>query len=143
MSEHPQSNTHWSFWLITIFMLVWNVMGCINFVVQLDSDMAASYRETEQAIIVGRPFWATAGFAVGVFGGALGCFILMLKRPVALYFFVASLVGVIVTTIHTLSVDVNFSAGEIIGIIAMPVVIAAFLIWYAKYVASKGWVRAT
>jgi hypothetical protein len=59
------------------------------------------------------------------------------------YFFVASLVGVVVTTIHTLSIGVSFSAGEIVGIIAMPMVIAVFLVWYANYVVSKGWVRAT
>ena len=44
---------HWSFWLIVPFLLIWNVMGCINFMVQMNPDMVASYRGTEQAIIVG------------------------------------------------------------------------------------------
>jgi len=122
-------------------MFIWNLLGCINFFVQMDPDMTASYRETEQAIILGRPLWATAGFAVAVFGGALGCLLLLLRKSIAFYFFVASLLGVIFSTIHTINVDVSFSAGEILGIVIMPLVVAAFLIWYSKYVVRKGWVK--
>jgi hypothetical protein len=143
MNDQERTNVHWSFWIISIFMLIWNVMGCINFVVQLNPDALNSYRETEQAIILGRPFWATAGFAVAVFGGALGCLILLLKKSAAFYAFVASLIGVVVTTGHTLSVDVTFEMGEIVGIVAMPLIVAIILVWYSKYVAKKGWLKAT
>lgn len=141
MNESPDK-AHWSFWVISSLMLIWNLMGCINFFVQMNPDMTASYRETEQAIILGRPLWATVGFAVAVFGGALGCLLLMLKRSLAFYFFIASLLGVIFTMIHTINVDISFSAGELFGIVVMPLAVAVFLIWYSKYVASKGWVKA-
>ena len=130
---------HWSFWLIVPFMLIWNVMGCINFIVQLNPDMVASYRGTEQAIILGRPIWATVAFAVAVFGGALGCVLLLFKRSVAVYLFECSFLGVVLTMIHTLSIDIEFSLGEIIGIILMPIVIALYLIWYSIHVRNKGW----
>ena len=106
---------HWSFWVIVPFMLIWNVMGCMNFFVQMNPDMVASYRGTEQAIISDRPVWATFGFAAAVFGGALGCILLMLKRSTAFYLFVISLLGVVVTMIHTLSIGIDFSLGEFIG----------------------------
>jgi hypothetical protein len=61
-------------------MLIWNVLGCVNFFAQMNPDMVASYRESEQAIIQGRPLWATVGFAVAVFGGALGCVLLLFKK---------------------------------------------------------------
>ena len=54
--------------------------------------------------------------------------------------FIASLLGVIVTMIHTLGVGVDFGLGEILGIILMPLVVAAFLIWYSKQAESKGWI---
>lgn len=66
-------------------MLVWNVPGCINFLVQMDPDMVASYREFERAMIHGRP-WATTGFAVAAFCGALGCLMLLLKKTASFYF---------------------------------------------------------
>ena len=121
-------------------MLVWNVMGCINFFVQMNPDMVASYRENEQAIITGRPIWATIAFALAVFGGAMGCILLMLKKHIAFYVFILSLLGVIATTIHTTSIDINFGTGEIIGIIIMPTAVALFLLWYTRYTSNKGWV---
>ena len=131
---------HWSFWVIATFMLIWNVMGCINFFVQMNPDMIASYRETEQAIISGRPAWATGAFAVAVFCGALGCLLLLLRKSASYYLFIASLLGVIVTMTHTLGVGIDFGLGEILGIILMPLVVAAFLIWYSKQAERKGWV---
>jgi hypothetical protein len=140
MNDKNVNKPHWSFWVIAIFMLVWNVMGCINFLVQMNPDMVSSYRETEQAIIQGRPIWATLAFAVAVFGGAIGCLFLILKKSIAFYMFIGSLIGVVITMIHTLGAGIVFSAGELIGIIFMPVAVAAFLIWYSTYSESKCWV---
>ncbi|MDA3943108.1 MAG: hypothetical protein PF694_06165 [Bacteroidetes bacterium] len=115
-------------------------MGCINFFVQMNPDVLAAYRESERAIIEGRPIWATGAFAIAVFGGVLGCFLLLLRKSVAYYFFIASLLGVIVTMIHTLGIGIDFGIGEILGTILMPLVAASFLIWYSKLAESKGWV---
>jgi hypothetical protein len=139
MSNKNVNGVHWSFWLITVFMFIWNIMGCINFFVQMNPEMISSYRETEQAIIQDRPAWATVGFAIAVFGGTLGCVFLMFKKSTAFYLFIASLLGVVVTMIHTLSIGVSFSFSEIIGIIFMPLLVAVFLIWYSKYTEKNGW----
>ena len=104
MKDKNAGGVHWSFWVIGGVALVWNIMGCFNFVVQMNPDMLASYRESERAIIEGRPVWATGGFAIAVFGGALGSILLLFKKYAAFYLFVASLLGVIVTTIRTLGV---------------------------------------
>ncbi len=132
---------HWSFWAIGAIALIWNVMGAINFVAQMNPDTLAAYRESERAMIEGRPAWATVAFAIAVFGGALGCVLLLLKRSAAFYLFIASLLGVIVTMMHTLGAGIDFGLGEILGIILMPLVLAAFLIWYAKLAESKDWIR--
>ena len=140
MNRNNENNVHWGFWFIATFMLLWNVMGCINFFIQMNPDMISSYRENEKAIINGRPVWATVAFAVAVFGGALGCILLMLKKSVSFYLFIVSLIGVIITMNHTLSIGIDFSIGEMIGFILIPIVVAAFLIWYSKYSKRKGWI---
>ncbi len=140
MNNKSVGRVHWSFWVIVAFMLIWNAMGCINYLVQMNPDMLASFRESERAIIEGRPAWATAAFAIAVFCGAFGCLLLLLKKSAAYYLFVASLIGVIVTMIHTLGVGIDFGTGEILGIILMPLVVAAFSIWYSKQAESKGWI---
>ena len=139
MNDKNTGGAHWSFWVIGSVALVWNVMGAINFIVQMNPDMLTAYRESERAIIDGRPAWATVGFAIAVFGGALGCLLLLLRKSAAYYLFIASLLGVIVTMAHTLGVGINFGLGEILGFIILPVVVAAFLVWYSKNAENRGW----
>jgi hypothetical protein len=140
-NDQATDRVHWSFWVIGAIALLWNIGGVANFIVQLmNADMLDSYRESERAIIEGRPMWATAAFAVAVFGGAFGCLLLLLRKSAAFYVFVASLLGVIVTMIHSLGLGIDFGLAEIIGIILMPLVLAVFLIWYSKYADRKGWV---
>ena len=140
MNKENVSGVHWSFWVIGVVALIWNVMGTINFLVQMNPDMLAAYRESELAIIKGRPAWATGGFTIAVFGGTLGSLLLLLRKSAAYYFFIASLFGVIVTMVHTLGVGIDFSLGEILGIILLPLFVAAFLLWYSKKAESKGWI---
>jgi len=62
---------------------------------------------------------------------------------VATYVFVVSLIGGIVTMIHTISIassTIEFSFSEIVVMILMPLVVAVFLIWYSKQSESKGWI---
>lgn len=128
---------HWSFWLICIVALIWNVMGSINFIMQMKPDMLANYPEAAQSLIASRPLWATVAFAVAVFGGTLGDVLLLLKKSVAYHLFIASLLGVIVANIHTFNVSgsVDIWVGSL-----MSLVVAAFLIWYTKLVKHKGWI---
>ena len=92
---------------------------------------------SHQAIIIDRPGWATAGFAVGVFGGLLGCVLLMLKKTVCIPVLSLSLAGIVVTMVHTLDV-VNttglFSFGEVFVMAIMPLVVALALVLYARLV---------
>ncbi len=141
MNDEKVGGVRWSFWAIGAVALIWNVMGVINFFVQMNPDVLAAYRESERAIVEGRPAWATGAFAIAVFGGAIGCLLLLLRKSSAYYLFIVSLVGMIVTMTHTLGVGIDFGLGEILGIILMPLVVAAFLIWYSKRAQSKGWIR--
>jgi hypothetical protein len=140
MNDENVGGVHWSFWVIGAVALIWNVIGVINFFVQMNPEMLEAYRESERAIIEGRPAWATGAFALAVFGGALGSLLLLLRKSAAFYLFIASLLGVIVTMTHTLGVGIDFGPGEILGIILMPLVVAAFLIWYSKQAERKAWI---
>jgi len=143
MNDENVVGVHWSFWAIGAVALIWNVMGAMNFFMQMNADTLASFPESHRAIIDGRPAWATGGFAITVFGGALGCVLLLLRKSAAQYLFVASLLGVIATVIHTIRIatsTIDFSPFEMVVMILMPVVVAAFLLWYSKQAQKKGWI---
>ena len=144
MNQETAGAVHWSFWLIGAVALIWNVMGCINFFMQMDADVVASFSESARALVEDRPGWATAAFAISQFGGAIGCILLLLRKSAAVYAFIASLLGVAVVVIRTLGMaasTIDLAPGEIAGYTLMPLGVAVFLIWYAKHAEKKGWIR--
>ncbi len=141
MASKNAGAVHWSFWVIAVIALIWNGLGIINFFVQMNPEVIEAYRDSERAIIVGRPLWATSGFALAVFGGGVGAVLLLFRRSAAHYLFIASLLGVVVTMTHALGVDISFGVGEIVAIILLPIAVALYLIWYSKLVIRKGWVN--
>ena len=143
MGEEIKNNIHWSFWVISSIALIWNALTVVNYFAQMNPDMLASYREAERALIESRPAWATGAFAIAAFGGAIGAVLMLLKKSIAYFFFAASLLGAVVTVLHPLGVfgpGVSLGAGEIAGMIVMPVVVAAFFAWYSRFATEKGWI---
>ena len=141
MNDRTVGSVHWSFWVIGAVALIWNGMGVLNYFMQMNADALAAYPEAERAIVEGRPAWATGAFAIAVFGGTLGSLLLFLRKSASYYVLIASLLGVVVTHIHTLRVAssaIDFGPA-VISAISMSVVVAAFLIWYSKLAGSKGW----
>ena len=132
-------SAHWSFWVIGALALVFNIMGVVNYFMQMNADSLASFPESYRPIIEGRPAWATGAFAIAVFGGALGCLLLLLRKSAAFYVLIASLLGVMVSMVHIFGVA-GFSSFEIWMGVLMQLVVTAFLIWYSKRAESKGWI---
>ena len=138
MNDETAGAVHWSFWLIGAVALIWHVMGCINFFMQMDADVLASFSESARALVEDRPGWATAAFAISQFGGAIGSILLLLRRSAAFYVLIVSLLAVIVSMMHIFGVA-GYSSFEIwIGVL-MQLVVTALLIWYSKLAEHKGW----
>lgn len=141
MDTKNRPRVHWSFWAIGAVSLIWNVLSVVNFFVQMNPSMLEAYRESERAIVENRPLWATAMFAVAVFAGTLGSAALLVRKTLAFSLFIVSLVGVVGTMVHSLSLGIEFGVGEVLGIILLPLLVPAFLIWYSTFAARQGWLR--
>ncbi|MEK9630076.1 MAG: hypothetical protein VW455_13785 [Nitrospinota bacterium] len=138
MDDKQLKKTHWSFWVSGAITLLFNIMGVLNFFVQMDPESLAAFPEHYRPIIEGRPAWATAAFALSVFGASLGCVLLLLKKAFALHVFYASLLGVVASMMHIFLVA-GFSSFEVwIGVL-IQLIVNAFLIWYSKLTENKGW----
>lgn len=135
MADETDGGVHWSFWAIGVIAVVFHLMGCLNFLSQMNAESVASMPEAYRAIVEGRPAWATVAFAVAVFGGALGGVLLLRRRSAAYYVFIASLVGAIAAQIPILGVP-DFPFEALVGGL-MQVVVGAFLVWYAQWAGRK------
>ncbi len=141
MNDENVSGVHWSFWVIGAVALIYNVAGIINFSTQMNADTVAAMPELYRSIIEDRPAWATGAFAVAVFGGALGGLLLLLRKSTAYYVFITSLLGAIVTMMHTLGMagsgvgPAQFLIGNLVQLL-----VTVLLIWYSKWAEGKGWI---
>ena len=134
--DRTTSDIHWSFWAIVVVMLLYNVAGVINFIAQMNADSVATMPEAYRALIESRPAWATGAFAVAVFGGVLGCLLLLVKKSAARNVFIVSLFGAAMTMIHIIGIgSLEFAIGN-----AIQVLVTAFLIWYSMRARAKGWI---
>lgn len=137
MNDNTVSAVHWSFWVIGASGLIFNLMGCMNFVSQMNPDAVASMPEAYRALVKSRAVWATVAFAIAVFGGALGAIFLLFRKSAAYYVFIASLVGAGAAQLPLLQMD-DIPAGALVGGLSQ-LVAGTFLIWYSKYAEHKGW----
>jgi len=86
---------------VSILALLWNLMGCAAYLsdVMLSTEDIAAMDATQQALYNSRPAWAVAATAVAVWGGAVGCIGLILRKRWSARLLEISLAGVIVQDI--------------------------------------------
>lgn len=113
-------------------------MGVMNFFAQLFASDLSFMPEWWRAVIESRPLWATLAMALAVFGGVLGAILLLLRKPAAIYLFILSLNGTVFAIVHAAGVA-GAGPRQIFEAVVMPVVVAGFLIWYAKLARRRGW----
>ncbi len=138
MNEKIIVVVHWSLWVIGGIGLIFNLMGCMNYISQMSAENVASMPDVYRVIVENRPAWGTGAFALAVFGGSLGCLLLLLRKSVAVYVFIVALVGVVVAQVPFLGMA-ELPIAAWIGWLSQ-FVVGAFLIWYSIKSESKGWI---
>ncbi|TMU50465.1 hypothetical protein [Flagellimonas algicola] len=131
------------FWVVSILLVLWNLSGVYSYLstkfnqVEMLESMTQAQRELFEAF----PAWATAAFAIAVFGGTVAAIGLLLRKKWAKPLFVVSLVAAVAQFINWLFIQ---NAPEAFGSEAytMPVivvVIGILQIWFSKKGIQKGW----
>jgi len=138
--------TAWWFWVIALFALLWNLMGVGAYLASAfggDALIMEAYGEEGGNVMLSRPAWATAAFAIAVFGGALGSIALLLRRSWAGWLFIISFLGVLVQNLWAffLSDAAKYMLDSDKIMLPMIIVFAVFLIWFAYHMTHKGVLR--
>ena len=130
---------------IVIIALLWNLIGVINFFIQinLSEEAIAALPEPEQALMNSTPLWSLVAFALGVFGGAIGSLGLLIQKKWAFYPLLLSLVGVVAQMTYwlffTQAVDVYGS--ETYTMPVLVILVAFFLLRLAKKGIKEGYLN--
>jgi hypothetical protein len=92
----------WHLWVIGILALLWSAMGAMDYVMTQTKNEAymSNFTPEQLAFFYGFPAWIVAAWAIGVWGGVIGALLLLFRRRLAAWVFLASLLAVVVTTFH-------------------------------------------
>ena len=133
----------WHLWLIGIIGGLWSSMGVLSFMLtQMKVEAVMSrFPPQQRAYFESFPLWVVAFWAISVFGGVIGCLLLLLKNRFAVHLLLASLIGVVVCNIGGLlllgGLEVMRATGAL-GATVIPVIFAALLAYYAHAMSKKG-----
>ncbi len=133
------------FWVVSILALLWNLLGVASYFwnVTMTEEGLSEFSEAEQALYSNTPTWVTAAFAIGVFGGTLGCILLLLRKHLANIVLIISLGAVLVMNFYWFVLKNSLAITGIGNLVMQSLVIGIgiFLVWFSRSATAKGWLR--
>ena len=129
---------------IAIAALLWNLLGCLAYlhdVMLTPADIAAMTPE-QQAMYAARPAWAVAATATAVWGGALGCIGLLLRKRWSVFVLALSLAGVIVQDVAMFAMSGSIASLGPVPLVLQGIVlvVAVWLVLLARKAARLHWI---
>lgn len=131
------------FWVIGAIALVWNLMGCGAYLMQVmrTPEALAVLEEGERSLYENMPAWVTAAFAFAVWGGALGSLLLLLRKKIATPVLIVSVAGIVVQMTYNVfisnAMEVNGPGAVAMSI--MTLIIGLGLVYFSRLSTQKGW----
>lgn len=144
MSEPSNGNPPTSFWVISGIFLLWNLIGLMFYYMQVTMTpeaMAESLTEAQQAWMNSEPVWATAAYGTAVTTGVIAAALLLMRRTLALPFFILSFIAVLVQDFNAFILsDWNGVWGTSALYLPSVVIIVCIVeIWYSRSAKAKSW----
>jgi hypothetical protein len=135
-------------WVVGVLSLLWNAFGAYDYTMSHVGGLA--YFETMGldaaafAWFEAMPVWATAAWAVGVWGSVLGAILLLARSRYAVTAFLLSIIGAVVSFAYQFTSSDKPASLEGGAAAIMPVVIVVLIVaqwYYARRQAAAGVLR--
>jgi len=133
----------WHLRVVGIAALLWNAVGALDYVMTQtrNAQYMSAFTPEQLAFFYGLPAWTVAAWAIGVWGAVLGSLLLLFRKGIAVWFFLASLIGVALTTLqnYVLSngLEVMGGPGSVL-FTAVIFLVAIGLYLYARAMRERG-----
>ena len=129
---------------LAIVALVWNLLGCFAWVMDLmlTAEDVAALPPDQQAMYAARPAWAVIATGIAVLGGAVGSLGLVVRKGWARSVLGLSLIGVIAQDIGMFGMtDALNTAGAVPVVLQSLVLLVAIgLVLLARKALRRGWI---
>ena len=142
MTKSSRTKAPWHLWVIGIIALLWNAMGALDYFLSQTKNEAYMNMFTPEQLefFYSFPSWSVALWAIAVWGGLLGCILLLLRKKLAVSVFLVSLICMALNTIYiyafTNGMEVMSDPFEI-AFNAAIFLVAVFLFFYSNNMSSK------
>lgn len=133
------------FWILSTMAFLWNIMGVIAYLGQayMSEEDLEKMSQAERILLESQPAWVTGAFAIAVWGGTLGCILLLLRKTWARPVLLLSLIGIIAQLSYSFFMSNAFEVyGP--GSMVMPLmvlVIGVTLFFLSKKGIAASWLR--
>jgi len=132
------------FWIFSALALLWNLMGVMAYLMDayMKDEMMATLSEAQKSIFENQPAWVTGAYAIAVFGGALGCIALLMRKKWAKPVFWSSILAVVARTIYYFFMTNTTEVFDVFQGTIMPVliiIIAGLLLILTKIATDRNW----
>lgn len=143
MAEANTARRPWHLWLVGILGGLWSVIGLMSFIItQLNVEAVMSGFPPEQrAYFDSFPLWADGLWAIGVFGGVIGCVALLLRNRLAFPLLLASGIGAIGSNLGGLFLLGGYGVmgkTDGLGFSMIPIGFGVGMAYYAWAMPKKG-----
>lgn len=140
----PARSTPLHLWIVGVLALLWNAMGAYDYLMTKteNADYMARFTQEQLDYFYGFPAWATALWAIAVWGAVLGSILLLLRKGAAAPVFLVSFAAMVVTTVRSAATggfEIMGSQGAIFSAVIFVVALALWL--YARAMRARGVLR--
>ena len=129
---------------VAIVALLWNLLGCMAYLsdVMLKPEDVAKLPAAQQALYAARPAWSVAATAFAVWGGALGCLGLIMRKRWATPVLIVSLLGVIGQDLSLFVMSGAIAQAGAVALVlqGLVLVVSIALVMLARKAAARGWI---
>jgi hypothetical protein len=143
MKQQTKSAVPLWYWVIAVVALLWNLLGCVFFAMELflQEALMESMTAPQKAWVRSIPGWIYFVYGLAVSTGVAGSIGLLLRKSWSTSMFAICLAAVIVQMVYTMIIGGGLRVTGPSGLV-MPLLvigIAAALLWFSRFARSRGW----
>ncbi|HSE90307.1 MAG TPA: hypothetical protein VLJ79_29125 [Candidatus Binatia bacterium] len=143
MKQKTESAVPLWYWLIAAVALLWNLLGCAFFGIEIFAQeaMMESMTEDQKEWARSIPGWIYFVYGLAVSTGLVGSIGLFMRRGWTITMFAICLVAVIVQMVYTMIILGGIQVMGPSGLVmpSLVIVFSAALLWFSWFARSRNW----